>query len=839
MSFLRVLDAAAGAIKSGGTTRRAAKMVCLDADHPDILAFVRWKAAEERKATLLIEHGGYPRDFNSEAYLTVSGQNSNNSVRVPDAFLRAVERAGEWPLVRRTDGGVTEQLLAQDVWREISDAAWACADPGLQFDTRINEWHTCPASGRINASNPCGEYVFVDNTACNLASINVTKFLHPTRTKERFDVEAFCHACRLWIIVLDISNSMASFPSKVVAHETARHRTVGLGYCGLGAMLMAAGVPYDSPSARGIAGAITAVMAGEAYAMSAELARELGAFPAFEDNRDHMLRVIRNHRRAAYGARDFEGLSRRPQPLEDRRVPPYLLRSAREAWDRAIEGGEAWGYRNAQTTVLAPTGTIGLLMDSGTTGIEPAYALLATKKLAGGSTIAIAQPSVEPGLRALGYGEDATKTILAQIGRHGTLDGAPLLRAEHQRVFATARELAAEGHLRMMAAVQPFLSGAISKTVNMPKRSTPEEIGAAYLRAWKLGLKSIAIYRDGSKGAQVMEELMPSEYEPPACVACGEGMCELPTPKLRTSPFDQIPDALKAHRFVVYGPDKVPIDPGTGRAASVTRPDTWASFDDAVRYVERNPRYVGAGLILRPQDKIVCLDLDDVIDSVDGAKPFAEALVARFGSYTEVSLSKRGLHILFNVNEVPDFPGGRWTWKTTDGSYTFEVWHAARYIALTGQVWTWGSGSVLLEERTDELRTLLEESEPAHAPRRAATPEPARVNKEDMFELFNALGIAMGDDSDRRLVRCFLPRHVDEHPSLSIHPERGWFCHGCRQGGGAVRLRELIREFTDEDVQLVTERTGAAESRLLVVRERLRREQDLRRPRRSGRAQAP
>jgi ribonucleoside-diphosphate reductase alpha chain len=384
MSFLKIGDRAAGAIKSGGTTRRAAKMVCLDVDHPDIEAFVKWKAAEEMKVAALIE-AGYPSDFNGEAYATVSGQNSNNSVRATEEFLRAVESDGDWHLTWRTDGRVSKTIKARDLWQQICNAAWRCADPGVQFDTTINEWHTCPASGRINASNPCSEYMFLDNTACNLASINLVKFYDPATRK--FDVEGFRHACRLWTMVLEISVLMAQFPSREIAELSYVFRTLGLGYANMGTLLMLCGIPYDSEEGRAICGAITAIMTGECYATSAEMARELGPFPGYHRNHDSMLRVIRNHRRAAWNGSPastpgapadtgYESLSIDPPGIDPAHCPQYLLEAAREAWDRALELGEKHGYRNAQTTVIAPTGTIGLLMDCDTTGIEPDFALV-------------------------------------------------------------------------------------------------------------------------------------------------------------------------------------------------------------------------------------------------------------------------------------------------------------------------------------------------------------------------------------------------------------------------------------------------------------------------------
>ncbi|MDI3340933.1 MAG: vitamin B12-dependent ribonucleotide reductase [Sphaerobacter sp.] len=598
MSFLKIFDRAAGAIKSGGTTRRAAKMVVVDIDHPDIEQFINWKAEEEKKVAALIA-AGYSADFNGEAYATVSGQNSNNSVRVTDEFIRAVLTDGEWQLRWRTDGRVAKTVRARDLWRQIAQAAWQCADPGLQFDTTINDWHTCPASGRINASNPCSEYMFLDDTACNLASLNLMKFYDVER--RTFDIERFRHAVRLWTIVLEISVLMAQFPSEAIARKSYEFRTLGLGYANLGSLLMTMGLPYDSDRARAIAAAVTAIMTGEAYAASAELASVLGPFPGFAANREHMLRVIRNHRRAAYNAHpgEYEGLSITPVGLDPAHCPADLLQAARAAWDRALELGERYGYRNAQTTLLAPTGTIGLLMDCDTTGVEPDFALVKFKKLAGGGYFKIANQSIAPALRALGYTpeqvEDILRYVLGTLSFDGaphinraslaakgltdddiarleqalptvfelsyaftpwtlgeeamrrlgftpeqwqqpgfnllrelgftpqqiaeandvicgmqTVEGAPHLKPEHLPVFDCANKCGKHGqrfihhmgHIRMMAAVQPFLSGAISKTINMPHEVTVEDIEEAYMASWRLGLKAMALYRDGSKLSQ-------------------------------------------------------------------------------------------------------------------------------------------------------------------------------------------------------------------------------------------------------------------------------------------------------------------------------------------------
>ncbi|MEE8204363.1 MAG: vitamin B12-dependent ribonucleotide reductase [Alphaproteobacteria bacterium] len=669
MSFLKVGDRAAGAIKSGGTTRRAAKMVVVDADHPDIEAFVNWKVKEEQKVAAMVvgsqtcdrhlnavmracqEGDGDERftpaenpalaravrvarqamipeiyiqriiqfarqgytsiafptfdtDWDSEAYVTVSGQNSNNSVRLTDAFMQKVLGDGDWDLIRRTDGKVDKVLPARDLWEQIAYAAWASADPGVQYDTTINDWHTCPESGRINASNPCSEYMFLDDTACNLASLNLQAL---RRDDGRIDAQALAHAVRLWTIALEISVVMAQFPSPGIAQRSYDFRTLGLGFANIGGLLMAAGYSYDSSEGRAICAAISALMTGVAYKTSAEMARELGAFPRFAENREAMLRVIYNHHRAAHGASDgYEGLSVPPVALDAAECPDAgLVEAARGAWDEALAFGMRHGYRNAQVTVIAPTGTIGLVMDCDTTGIEPDFALVKFKKLAGGGYFKIINRSVPEALRRLGYDEaeiddmvrhavgrgtlddapgvnhaalrergfnvgtidkleEALKTafdiryafnkwnlgeefctralgiaaerlddpgfdMLAEIGFGKseieaaniyccgamTLEGAPHLKPEHLPVFDCAspcgrvgkRFLPTESHIRMMAAAQPFVSGAISKTINMPNTATVEECKDAYQLAWRLGLKAIALYRDGSKLSQPLSAL--------------------------------------------------------------------------------------------------------------------------------------------------------------------------------------------------------------------------------------------------------------------------------------------------------------------------------------------
>ncbi len=683
MSFLKIGDRAAGAIKSGGTTRRAAKMVVVDADHPDIEAYIDWKMKEEQKVAALVagsricekhlkavmracvncEGPGddcfdpsknpalkrevklakramvpesyikrvlqfarqgytdiafdtYDTDWDSEAYLTVSGQNSNNSVRVTDEFLNAVEADGEWPLKARITGKVTKTLKARDLWERIGHAAWASADPGIQFHSTINDWHTCPASGPIRASNPCSEYMFLDDTACNLASLNLLQF--HDREAKRFDVAAYEHACRLWTLVLEISVTMAQFPSREIAELSYRYRTLGLGYANIGGLLMTMGLPYDSAEGRALCGALTAIMTGIAYATSAEMAGELGPFPGYARNAKPMLRVMRNHARAARGeASGYEALATTPVPLDHAACARLgasgaeLAAHAIAAWEAALSGGERHGFRNAQATVIAPTGTIGLVMDCDTTGIEPDFALVKFKKLAGGGYFKIINRAVPDALAALGYRASEIAEIEAYAVGHGslrqapainhstlaakgfsdeklaavekalpaafdikfvfnkwtlgaeflheklevplaqlddasfdllihlgfskaeieaanthvcgamTLEGAPHLRKEHYPVFDCAnpcgrigkRYLSVESHIRMMAAAQPFISGAISKTINMPNDATVDECKEAYLLSWRLALKANALYRDGSKLSQPLNASLVADEE--------------------------------------------------------------------------------------------------------------------------------------------------------------------------------------------------------------------------------------------------------------------------------------------------------------------------------------
>ncbi|TGD96387.1 vitamin B12-dependent ribonucleotide reductase [Methylobacterium nonmethylotrophicum] len=676
MSFLKIGDRAAGAIKSGGTTRRAAKMVIVDIDHPDVEAFIDWKVKEEQKVAALVtgskvvskhlkavmkacvncEAAGdacfdpernpalkrevrsarkamvpdaaikrviqyarqgytdisfpiYDTDWDSEAYLTVAGQNSNNSVSLTDDFLRAVDRDEDWSLTHRVTGKVAKTVKAAELWEKIAEAAWASADPGLHFNTTMNDWHTCPVGGRIRASNPCSEYMFLDDTACNLASANLLALYD--RAAKRFDVEGYEHLCRLWTVVLEISVLMAQFPSREIADLSYKYRTLGLGYANIGGLLMTMGLPYDSREGRALAGALTAIMTGVSYATSAEMARELGPFPAYEENADAMLRVIRNHRRAAHGeATGYEFLNTNPVPLDHAGCPQgELVAHAKAAWDRALALGEEHGYRNAQATVIAPTGTIGLVMDCDTTGIEPDFALVKFKKLAGGGYFKIINRAVPDALRALGYREAEIAEIEAYAVGHGslgqapainpgslrakgftdekiaaveaglksafdikfvfnrwtlgedfltqtlrvpadklaepsfdllsflgfsrkeieaanvhvcgamTLEGAPHLKVEHYPVFDCAnpcgrigkRYLSVESHIRMMAAAQPFISGAISKTINMPNDATVEDCKNAYRLSWTLALKANALYRDGSKLSQPLNAALISD----------------------------------------------------------------------------------------------------------------------------------------------------------------------------------------------------------------------------------------------------------------------------------------------------------------------------------------
>jgi ribonucleoside-diphosphate reductase alpha chain len=493
LSFMRVYDQVAAVVKSGGKTRRAAKMQSLKVHHPDIMEFIECKSKEEKKARVLIEKGGYDSNFNGEAYSSILFQNANLSVRLSDEFMQAVDREDTWTTRWVTDPSKAgPSFKAREVLDRMAECAWQCGDPGVQYDTTINRWHTCPNSGRINASNPCSEYMFLDDTACNLASINLMKFRRPDGS---FDVERFATACRIFFVAQEILVDHASYPTARIARNSHLYRPLGLGYSNLGSLLMADGLAYDSDAGRGLCGALTAILHGAANRTSAELAGAVGPFEGFAANREPMLKVMQMHRDAVEAI--------------DPACPRYLHEAARKVWDDVLAGGRAHGYRNAQATVLAPTGTISFLMDCDTTGIEPDIALVKYKQLAGGGMLKIVNQTVPLALRTLGYDEPAVEGILAWINEKDTIEGAPGLKSEHLSVFDCAfkprlgeRSIAWEAHVKMMAAAQPFLSGAISKTVNMPRESTPGDIARAYQEGWRMGLKALAIYRDGSKESQ-------------------------------------------------------------------------------------------------------------------------------------------------------------------------------------------------------------------------------------------------------------------------------------------------------------------------------------------------
>ena len=492
VSFMRGADAWAGTIKSGGKTRRAAKMVVLDVDHPDIRDFIWCKAREEDKAAALRD-AGFDMSIDGEGFFSIQYQNANNSVRVSDEFMRAVENDEDWHLIARVTGEpIGEPIPARQLMKEIAEAAWRCADPGVQYDSVINEWHTCPVSGRINASNPCSEYMHVDDSACNLASLNLMKF---RRSDGTFDVDSFAHAVDIIFLAQEIIVSPSSYPTEEIGANARAFRQLGLGYANLGAYLMADGVPYDSDAGRGTAAAITALMTGRAYLGSARVAAAMGPYERYPENREAHNAVMRMHRDASYAI-----------PVEDC-LDNGLLNSARGAWDQAVETGEAHGYRNAQATVLAPTGTISFLMDCDTTGVEPDFSLVKFKELVGGGQMTIVNKTVPLALQTLGYSDEHIEQIVAYVNEQGTIVGAPGLDAEDLPVFDVAvgeRAISHMGHIKMMGAVQPFISGAISKTVNMPQTATVEDIADAYIQAWRLGVKALAIYRDGSKTAQAL-----------------------------------------------------------------------------------------------------------------------------------------------------------------------------------------------------------------------------------------------------------------------------------------------------------------------------------------------
>src|ERR1700694_3924966 len=492
VSFMKGFDAFAGVIKSGGKTRRAAKMVILNIDHPDIVEFIECKMKEERKAHVLIEQG-YDSSIDGDAYASIFFQNANHSVRVTDDFMRAVVEDKDWWTKNVVDGQPNEKLRARDLMMKISDSTWHCGDPGMQYDTTVNRWHTSKNTARINASNPCSEYMFLADTACNLASLNLMKYVNASG---QFDVAAFKHAVDVTITAQEILVDNASYPTPKIEENSHNFRPLGLGYANLGALLMSMALPYDSPEGRDMAGAITALMCGEAYAQSSRIAERMGPFPGYEVNREPMLDVIRMHREAMRG-------------IQPEHVQAELFMAAQESWDTALAHGEKYGYKNSQVTVLAPTGTIGFMMDCDTTGIEPDLALVKYKKLVGGGLIKIVNNAVPQALMKLGYTPEQTSEIVSHIDQKGTVEGAPHLKAEDLPVFDCSlapqgggRSITWTGHVKMMAAAQPFLSGAISKTINMPEESTVEDIMNAYIESWKVGLKAVAIYRDNSKRSQ-------------------------------------------------------------------------------------------------------------------------------------------------------------------------------------------------------------------------------------------------------------------------------------------------------------------------------------------------
>jgi ribonucleoside-diphosphate reductase alpha chain len=535
VSFMKGFDAFAGVIKSGGKTRRAAKMVILNADHPDVAEFINCKVEEEKKAWALID-AGYDGSFTGPAYASVFFQNSNNSVHVTDDFMRAVLDDKDWTTHAVRDGAPMATYKARDLMHQIAEATHICGDPGMQYDTTVNDWHTCPNTARINASNPCSEYMFLDDSACNLASINLMKFVDE---RGEFDVDGFRAACRVLITAQEVIVDNASYPTKAIERNSLAYRPLGLGYANLGALLMSRGLPYDSDGGRDMAAAITAVMTGEAYAQSARVARDHGGpFEGYEKNREPFLRVMRKHRNAI-------------KAIDRTNVPKDLYDGARAAWDDAIEIGEQHGYRNAQATVLAPTGTIGFMMDCDTTGVEPDIALVKYKKLVGGGLMKIVNGTVPMALDKLGYSAQQIKEIVAYIDEHETIEGAPHVTTDHLAVFDCAfkalkgdRSIHYMGHIKMMGAVQPFISGAISKTVNVPKDATVDEIQEAYVQSWRLGAKAVSIYRDGSKRTQPLNTSKDKQVSAEAVVT------GVPQPVRRRLP-DERPSIT--HRFDIAG----------------------------------------------------------------------------------------------------------------------------------------------------------------------------------------------------------------------------------------------------------------------------------------------
>ena len=537
VSFMRAFDQLAGVIKSGGTTRRAAKMVILNLDHPDIVDFIECKVREEDKAYALIREGYSPNFDGTDpdsAYASIAYQNANHSVRVPDAFMEAVVHDKEWKTFQRTDHAVADTYRARDLWRKLAYAAWRCGDPGVQFDDVTNDWHTCPIAGRINASNPCSEYLFLDDTACNLASINLMRFLDDTG---RFDLEQFRAAIRTMILAMEILVDASSYPTASIAQNSHDYRPLGLGYANLGSLLMHYGLAYDSEAGRTLAAAVSAFLSAEGYHMSGEIARRMGPFSGFDRNRAPMLRVMGKHAQAAERI-----------PIHDPRLTPYV-NAAADRWRDTVRAGELWGYRNAQISVIAPTGTIGLLMGCDTLGLEPELSLIKTKNLVGGGSLRMVNHTVEDALRSLGYSPEAVAALVKHVEETGTIEGAPALKPEHLAVFDCAlapagstRTIAPMGHLNMLGAVQPFLSGGASKTINLPNEATVDDIEKIYLEAWKLGIKSVALYRDGCKASQPYET--------------GKGRAEIIAGP-RSPVRERLPDKRKAvtHHFEVGGHD--------------------------------------------------------------------------------------------------------------------------------------------------------------------------------------------------------------------------------------------------------------------------------------------
>jgi ribonucleoside-diphosphate reductase alpha chain len=544
VSFMKGFDAFAGVIKSGGKTRRAAKMVILNIDHPDIVEFIECKMKEEKKAHVLIEQG-YNSAIDGDAYSSIFFQNANHSVRVTDEFMRAAAEDKDWWTKNVADGQPTEKLRAKDLLFKIADSTWRCGDPGMQYDTTVNRWHTCKTTARINASNPCSEYMFLDDTACNLASLNLMKFVN---SSGQFDVAGFKHAVDVTITAQEILVDNASYPTPKIERNSHDFRPLGLGYANLGALLMSMALPYNSDEGRDVAGAVTALMCGEAYAQSARIAERMGPFPGYPANREPMIDVIRMHREAMRG-------------IQPDHVQPELFLAAQESWDNALQHGEKFGFKNSQVTVLAPTGTIGFMMDCDTTGIEPDLALIKYKKLVGGGLIKIVNNTVPQALMKLGYTPEQSSEIVSFIDKNGTVDGAPHFKPEHLAVFDCSlaqpggRSIAWTGHVKMMAAAQPFLSGAISKTINMPEESTVEDVMDAYIESWKLGLKAVAIYRDNSKRSQPLSASKKDEKQTETATAAAAALEPIQRELFGRQQREKMPveRASVTHKFSVGG----------------------------------------------------------------------------------------------------------------------------------------------------------------------------------------------------------------------------------------------------------------------------------------------